>query len=178
MKEGEFRNKLQCEREKMIAGTRKCSVLGEVQFIHSRSETNLNMGGVRAVGNLDNGTWVVVMALSVQLLSSNSVAVSTSQDFDDSATITAFWGKKENTVVHHTSSESGGNPPPKTHPAVIKRSLNIKQEQTFNFISYMRRQICIEICILEKKKKKKRHKLYVTLTLSKPIAHSLSILRV
>lgn len=30
-----------------------------------------------------------------QLLSSSSVAVSTSQDFDDSATITAFWEEKE-----------------------------------------------------------------------------------
>lgn len=30
----------------------------------------------------------------IQLLSSSSVAVSTSQDFDDNATITAFWGKK------------------------------------------------------------------------------------
>lgn len=30
-----------------------------------------------------------------QLLSSSSVAVSTSQDFDDNATITAFWEEKE-----------------------------------------------------------------------------------
>lgn len=30
-----------------------------------------------------------------QLLSRSSVAVSTSQDFDDNATITAFWGEKK-----------------------------------------------------------------------------------
>lgn len=32
----------------------------------------------------------------IQLLSSSSVAVSTSQDFDDNATITAFWEEEEN----------------------------------------------------------------------------------
>lgn len=34
----------------------------------------------------------------IQLLSSSSVAVSTSQDFDDNATITAFWEKNNTTV--------------------------------------------------------------------------------
>lgn len=34
----------------------------------------------------------------IQLLSSSSVAVSTSQDFDDNATITAFWEEKINSI--------------------------------------------------------------------------------
>ncbi len=33
--------------------------------------------------------------VKIQLLSSSSVAVSTSQDFDDNATITAFWEEKQ-----------------------------------------------------------------------------------
>lgn len=35
--------------------------------------------------------------VKIQLLSSSSVAVSTSQDFDDNATITSFWGEKNKT---------------------------------------------------------------------------------
>lgn len=34
--------------------------------------------------------------VKIQLLSSSSVAVSTSQDFDDNATITAFWEERKN----------------------------------------------------------------------------------
>ncbi len=34
--------------------------------------------------------------VKIQLLSSSSVAVSTSQDFDDNATITAFWEEIKN----------------------------------------------------------------------------------
>lgn len=53
-------------------------------------------------------------ARSTQLLSSSSVAVSTSQDFDDNATITAFCGGKQNQshmliysarVSHHDSKQ-------------------------------------------------------------------------
>lgn len=35
----------------------------------------------------------------IQLLSSSSVAVSTSQDFDDNATITAFWKRADRRAV-------------------------------------------------------------------------------
>lgn len=35
----------------------------------------------------------------IQLLSSSSVAVSTSQDFDDNATITAFWKRADKRAV-------------------------------------------------------------------------------
>jgi len=41
-----------------------------------------------------------------QLLSSNSVAVSTSQDFDDKATITAFWEINRTTTT--TTTSQGG----------------------------------------------------------------------
>lgn len=34
-----------------------------MQFIHMGSESDLDMGGVRGVGDLDDGTWVVIMAL-------------------------------------------------------------------------------------------------------------------
>lgn len=37
--------------------------------------------------------------LKIQLLSSSSVAVSTSQDFDDNATITAFWKRADKYAV-------------------------------------------------------------------------------
>lgn len=36
--------------------------------------------------------------VKIQLLSRSSVAVSTSQDFDDNATITAFWEEKTETI--------------------------------------------------------------------------------
>ena len=38
--------------------------------------------------------------VKIQLLSRSSVAVSTSQDFDDNATITAFW--EEETIQKHS----------------------------------------------------------------------------
>lgn len=41
-------------------------------------------------GGWGGGGWMMKME-KIQLLSSSSVAVSTSQDFDDNATITAFW---------------------------------------------------------------------------------------
>ena len=40
--------------------------------------------------------------VKIQLLSRSSVAVSTSQDFDDNATITAFWEGKQNPFRNHS----------------------------------------------------------------------------
>lgn len=50
--------------------------------------------------------------VKIQLLSSSSVAVSTSQDFDDNATITAFWEEKQKnlseTFPFYSTAELGG----------------------------------------------------------------------
>ena len=72
--------------------------------------------------------------VQTQLLSRSSVAVSTSQDFDDNATITAFWGENKQKKIVNT----------------------------------------IPICSRHRKCKRSSQ----ILTFSKPMAQSLSILRV
>lgn len=53
-------------------------------------------GGMRDHGGVGGG---VMKMEKIQLLSSSSVAVSTSQDFDDNATITAFWKRADKRAV-------------------------------------------------------------------------------